>query len=100
MPPASRKTSKRHGKGKRPKSPQEEEELLPTCEGPKMHPFRDKTPKIEFHRLLSVHPDDVHDYSDESGGTQGHVFLATINAETFAIKLVSTVTNKCTSTCV
>lgn len=96
MSGASHKTVKAHRKGKGSK-PRREDELLPTCEGPKMHPFRDPTPDIEFLRLLSVHSDDVSQYSDESGGTQGHVFLATVNAETFALKLVGK--TRCTSRC-
>jgi len=69
---------------KRKTEPRYTDDLLPTCDGPKMHPFRDQDPNIEFECLLSQH-------SDESGygGSQGYVLQATINSKTFAVKLVS-----------
>ncbi|KAF2174677.1 hypothetical protein K469DRAFT_756642 [Zopfia rhizophila CBS 207.26] len=55
-------------------------ELLPSCAGPKFHPFRTSNPEIQFQTLLNEP-----NLSDTGG--QGYVFKALVDSEPFAIKL-------------
>lgn len=55
---------------------------LPQCEGPKLDPFPQSKSVIKFRRLLSNKDSEGH----------AHVFEATINSTTYALKLVSLTT--------
>ena len=55
-------------------------EPLPTCEGPKLRPFKHRKAAIEFRCLLS---------DDESGsGGHAHVFKVSIRSNVYALKVV------------
>jgi hypothetical protein len=55
-------------------------EHLPQSEGPKLHPLRGRKGALTFRRLLSDRNSDGH----------AHVFEASINGRTYAIKMVGT----------
>ncbi|KAF2181313.1 hypothetical protein K469DRAFT_713737 [Zopfia rhizophila CBS 207.26] len=59
-------------------------ELLPPCNGPKLHPFGDKSLHIDFQGLLNGSGSS--DSSSEGEG-QSFVFKALIDSKPFAIKL-------------
>jgi hypothetical protein len=61
---------------------------LPKCEGPKMHPFKDRKSEVKFLSLLSE-PDSE---SRGSGG-HGYVFKVSINTKLYALKIVSAHSN-------
>lgn len=96
------KATKRRGKNRQDsttaESDRHKDDLLPTCEGPKLYPFKDQNPIIEFKALLHDRAVESSEMSDGSslggsvggnlGGGQGYVFKASINSETFALKLV------------
>ncbi|KAF2174807.1 hypothetical protein K469DRAFT_713512 [Zopfia rhizophila CBS 207.26] len=65
-------------------SPSNGEELLPPCNGPKLHPFKGKSLNIDFQSLLNESSSS--DSSSEGEG-QGFVFKALIDSKPFAIKL-------------
>jgi len=56
---------------------------LPTCEGPKLYPFQDRTATIEFVRLIS--DQDPVDTSQEG---HAHVFEVSILSKPYAVKIV------------
>lgn len=59
------------------------DEPLPQCKGPKLAPFQDRSAAINILRLISEN-----DPEDTSGGGHAHVFEASINSKTYALKVV------------
>jgi len=56
-----------------------QQEPLPQCEGPKLHPFHDHVASIDFKHLLS----------DPATTAQSHVFEVSITSKPYALKIVS-----------
>ena len=61
------------------------DQLLPLCEGPKLHPFNNGRADITFKRLLQNDQDSL-DSSGEEGSA--HVFEVSIDFKTYALKVV------------
>lgn len=53
---------------------------LPNCEGPKLHPFKHRYAKVDFHHLLGD--------SDSVTGGHAHVFEVSIKSVVYALKIV------------
>lgn len=116
MASSSAKNRRSHvGKAKRPRpeskgkkrsagGPARSGDLLPRCDGPKMHPFKHQQSRILYDSLIrgnngtntSKSSDEVASGSDESSsmgdettsGGEGHVFKVKINSKVYALKLV------------
>lgn len=109
MASRSAKNTKSHvGKGKRtrPESkrkkrsaggPARTGDLLPPCDGPKMHPFTHQQARILYDAVISSnHATDTPKGSDNASsigdettsGGEGHVFKVKINSKVYALKLV------------
>ncbi|KAJ9646641.1 hypothetical protein H2199_002690 [Coniosporium tulheliwenetii] len=66
-----------HGIESRSPAVRSQRRLLPECEGPKMHPYEDRNPKIEFESLLG----------DSNTASHSHVFKVLLNSRPFALKM-------------
>jgi hypothetical protein len=64
-------------------------EPLPRCDGPKLHPFKDRKANIKFVSLLSQGDGDGDGDSDSGSGGHGHVFEVIIASRRYALKIVS-----------
>lgn len=63
----------------------QQEELLPYIEGPKTGPFKSTVYKTSFDFQF----EELLDEPSSSGGGEGCVFKATLNGQTYAVKVVS-----------